>query len=201
MWQEDKVLANEASDPYLMTGFDKKVLHVSMDDLSAPLPTENVTVQIELDTLGNAMHTGRWRRLATVTLSAENSWFVPYVFAEGMSAQWASVSKIRTNPSSLPRICSRTLIGCSESGEAIHQCSLDAGPLLLSLSADVRTSDVAIPFEGPGCQPFRVPQLHCNIHLHVSGVAKQRCIFEGRYFISFQLISIVSYGLQPTKKG
>lgn len=100
MWQEDKVLANEASDPYLMTGFDKKVLHVSMDDLSAPLPTENVTVQIELDTLGNAMHTGRWRRLATVTLSAENSWFVPYVFAEGMSAQWASVSENRTNPSS-----------------------------------------------------------------------------------------------------
>ena len=92
VWREDKVEPNVASDPFIMTGFDKKVLHVSMDDLATPLPASNVTVYIELDTLGNAMHTGRWRRLATVTLNADNNWFEPYIFAAGLSAQWARVS-------------------------------------------------------------------------------------------------------------
>ena len=31
VWHEEKVEAGEASDPYLMTGFDKKVLHLSCD--------------------------------------------------------------------------------------------------------------------------------------------------------------------------
>lgn len=31
VWYEEKVEAGEVSDPYLMTGFDKKVLHLSCD--------------------------------------------------------------------------------------------------------------------------------------------------------------------------
>ena len=43
-----------------LAGFDKKVLHLSRDS-DTPL-NGNPSFAIELDTLGNAMHTGRWRR-------------------------------------------------------------------------------------------------------------------------------------------
>jgi len=95
VWREEVLRAGQTSDPFLMNGFDKKVLHLSRDaDASQGDP--KVTFAIELDTLGNAMQTGRWRRLATVTLGqteadAAASWYQPYVFQQGLSAQWVRV--------------------------------------------------------------------------------------------------------------
>ena len=58
-------------------GCGGKVVHLSMDE---PSYTGVVTVNIELDTLGTAVQTGRWRTLARVNLTADNGYFVPYVF-------------------------------------------------------------------------------------------------------------------------
>ena len=80
----------EASDPMLMTGFDHKVLHLSRDGTTPE--HANVRFAIELDTLGTALYTGRWRRIAVVTLTGEaGNWYEPYVFATGMTAHWARV--------------------------------------------------------------------------------------------------------------
>ena len=77
----------------LMTGFDHKVLHLSRDGTTPE--HANVRFAIELDTLGTALYTGRWRRIAVVTLTGEagstGNWYKPYVFATGMTAHWARV--------------------------------------------------------------------------------------------------------------
>jgi len=79
-WWEDEVAAGEASDPFLMTGFDKKVLHLSHD---APEP---VAFAIEVDFQGN----GSWKRYAEVAVPPEG--YAPHVFPEGFSAHWVRVS-------------------------------------------------------------------------------------------------------------
>lgn len=50
-WRNDAVGVGEASDPYLMTGFDKKVLHLRSDP---PYTTPTVTVSIQIDFTGSA---------------------------------------------------------------------------------------------------------------------------------------------------
>ena len=82
-----------------------QVLHLSRDDLlsgsvpHAQQPTphsssfsapSNVTFAIELDTLCNAMSTGRWRRHATVTIAAPD-YYKAFVFERGLSAHWVRV--------------------------------------------------------------------------------------------------------------
>lgn len=79
-WWEDAVRANVPSDPYLMTGFDKKVLHLSHDS------PEPIDFTIEVDFLGN----GKWRTLKTITVAAEG--YESYVFPVGYSAHWVRVS-------------------------------------------------------------------------------------------------------------
>ena len=90
VWREERVDIGVPSDPYLMTGFDKKVLHLSYDGNSTDPDNKGWEVAIELDTLGTAMVTGKWRRLATITLSPGTP-YVPYVFADGLSAHWVRV--------------------------------------------------------------------------------------------------------------
>ena len=102
VWSNEPVAPKGASDPYIMTGFDKKVVHVSMED---PGHTGVVTIHIELDTLGTAVQTGRWRTLARLNLTADNGYFIPYVFATGMSAHWVRVS----SPTGCPN-CTATFI-------------------------------------------------------------------------------------------
>lgn len=79
-WWEDAVRAGEPSDPYLMTGFDKKVIHLSHD---APAP---VSVLIEVDFLG----CGEWKPYLSVSVPAQG--YVPHVFPEGFSAHWVRVT-------------------------------------------------------------------------------------------------------------
>lgn len=72
-WRKQWVLAGAASDPFLMTGFDKKVLHLRSD--------RHVTIQLQVDFLGD----GSWETLENLTLDG----YKPYIFPTGFSAHWA----------------------------------------------------------------------------------------------------------------
>lgn len=73
-WKETPVRAGEVSDPYLMTGFDRKRL-----DLSADAAT---TITAELDVTGR----GHWVPWREFTLAAEDG--VEYKFPAGLEAYW-----------------------------------------------------------------------------------------------------------------
>jgi hypothetical protein len=78
-WWEDQVEARVPSDPYLMTGFDKKVLHLSHEN------KKPVSFTIEVDFLG----CGAWKAYQTISVPAQG--YVPFVFPEGFSAHWVRV--------------------------------------------------------------------------------------------------------------
>jgi hypothetical protein len=75
-WWKDPVTAGEPSDPYLMTGFDHKVLHLS-HDADAP-----VTFAVEVDFLGD----GSWATYDTFEVGAKG--YVHHEFPPGFSAHW-----------------------------------------------------------------------------------------------------------------
>jgi hypothetical protein len=75
-WWDTEVAAGETSDPYLMTGFDQKVVHFTHNS------DQDVDVDIEVDFLG----TGAWVRYRTVTVPARE--YVNHVFPPGYSAHW-----------------------------------------------------------------------------------------------------------------
>ncbi len=76
VWWEDEVAAGESSDPYLMTGFDKKTLHLSNDADSA------ARFALEVDFLGN----GSWRTYDNFEVPAGG--YVHHAFPDGYSAHW-----------------------------------------------------------------------------------------------------------------
>lgn len=79
-WWEDAVEANTPSDSYLMTGFDKKVLHLSHD------ADATVTFTVEVDFLGS----GEWKTYQKIEVPAKG--YVPHVFPEGFSAHWLRIT-------------------------------------------------------------------------------------------------------------
>lgn len=86
VWLDESVAAGSVSDPYLMTGFDHKTMHISAESNT----TEKLTFSVEVDPTGDAMRTGKWRRLASVQV-AYPDWFTAYVFPTGFSAHWVRV--------------------------------------------------------------------------------------------------------------
>jgi hypothetical protein len=74
-WWETQVERGRPSEPYLMTGFDQKCLHVSHDGV------EPLCVGIELDFQG----TGMWHRYGELVTS---SGYGCHVFPSGLSAHW-----------------------------------------------------------------------------------------------------------------
>ncbi|MDR0532880.1 MAG: hypothetical protein LBH01_02905 [Verrucomicrobiales bacterium] len=78
-WWNTPVRTGEESDPYLMTGFDKKVLHLSHDS------NKPVGFDIEIDFQGD----GAWKKYLTVKVPARG--YVPHVFQDGFSAHWVRV--------------------------------------------------------------------------------------------------------------
>lgn len=78
-WWEDQVQANVPSDPYLMTGFDKKVVHLSHES------EQPVKFTLEVDFLGH----GAWKPYLSVEVPAKG--YLPHVFPEGFSAHWIRV--------------------------------------------------------------------------------------------------------------
>jgi hypothetical protein len=74
-WRKTAVKAGEPSEPFLMTGFDKKVLHLKLHNGSA-------TITIEIDFLG----TGEWEKYESVPLGGGGYKF--HAFPSGFSAHW-----------------------------------------------------------------------------------------------------------------
>jgi len=75
-WWKTPVKAGEASAPYLMTGFDKKVLHIRCESDAA------TRVCVEIDFIGNQS----WCAYANLAVDANG--YAHHVFPDGFSAHW-----------------------------------------------------------------------------------------------------------------
>jgi hypothetical protein len=76
VWDNDSVKSGEVSDPFLMTGFDKKTIHLNNKG-------ENpVKFTIEIDFLGN----GEWNTFKTIVVESHGYSF--YTFPDGYNAHW-----------------------------------------------------------------------------------------------------------------
>jgi hypothetical protein len=80
IWWESEVKAGTTSDPFLMTGFDKKVMHIANDS------EIEVTYQVEIDFLG----TGKWVTYQTLNVPAKG--YLHHEFPTGFSAHWVRVT-------------------------------------------------------------------------------------------------------------
>ncbi len=78
-WKQTAVVAGEPSDPYLMYGYDHKIVELNHDAL-AP-----VTMTLEVDVLAD----GTWHTFSTVPVPAGQ--MVKYEFPAGYSAHWIRV--------------------------------------------------------------------------------------------------------------
>ena len=78
-WWKQTVRGGDASDPYLMTGFDKKVMHLANES------KEKVEFAVEVDFLGD----GSWKVYDTFNVSARG--YVHHEFPSGYSAHWVRV--------------------------------------------------------------------------------------------------------------
>ena len=79
-WWKELIKADEYSDPFLMTGFDKKVVHLAHD------AKEAVTFTIQVDFLGN----GSWKMYDTIKVPAETG-YAHHEFPDGFSAHWVRI--------------------------------------------------------------------------------------------------------------
>lgn len=76
VWRNTEVQAGQYSDPFLMTGFDKKVVHLAHDAKG------DVRFTIEVDFLGN----GDWNVYETIRVPAKG--YEHHIFPDGFSAHW-----------------------------------------------------------------------------------------------------------------
>lgn len=83
-WLESVVEPGEPSDPFLMTGFDRKCLHLTHDSGGT------VDVAIEVDFIGN----GRWSRYETLEVPAGG--YVHHEFPSGFGAHWVRLVAARS---------------------------------------------------------------------------------------------------------
>jgi hypothetical protein len=77
-WWEAKVKAGEPSDPYLMTGFDQKCLHISHDGGRGKF-----TIEVDFQGTGK-----NWHRYAEIETS---DGYAFHVFPPGFSAHWVRI--------------------------------------------------------------------------------------------------------------
>ncbi|UCG46253.1 MAG: hypothetical protein JSU94_12185 [Phycisphaerales bacterium] len=75
-WWETPVKAGRPSDPFLMTGFDKKVLHLAHDS------NKSIKFNLEVDFLGN----GSWKPYETFEVGPRG--YAHHEFPQGFSAHW-----------------------------------------------------------------------------------------------------------------
>jgi len=75
-WWQTPVHAGAPSDPYLMTGFDKKCLHIRHN------AGRTVQIVVEIDITG----AGEWAPYTTLSVGADG--YAAYVFPDGFSAHW-----------------------------------------------------------------------------------------------------------------
>ncbi|MFA6245250.1 MAG: hypothetical protein WC655_30185, partial [Candidatus Hydrogenedentales bacterium] len=79
-WWETPIAAGTVSDPYLMTGYDKKVLHLAHD------AKKTVRFGVEVDFLGD----GHWVPYDTFKVGPKAG-YMHYEFPDGFSAHWVRV--------------------------------------------------------------------------------------------------------------
>ena len=79
-WWETPVEAGRPSDPFLMTGFDKKVLHLAHDS------DKSVKFNLEVDFLGN----GSWKTYDSFEVGPRG--YTHHEFPQGFSAHWVRLS-------------------------------------------------------------------------------------------------------------
>lgn len=82
-WFKTPVTGGEPSDPYLMTGFERKGLHISHD------AREGLSVLVEVDFLG----TLDWQTYATINIPAQG--YSHHEFPLGFSAHWVRLTADR----------------------------------------------------------------------------------------------------------
>jgi len=82
-WRSTPVKAGQPCDPFLMTGFDRKVLHLFHESEAA------VEVTIEVDFLGH----GVWKKYET--LPVPRGEYKHHVFPPGFSAHWVRLTSSR----------------------------------------------------------------------------------------------------------
>ncbi len=75
-WHKTEVKANEPSDPYLMNGFDQKVLHLKNESAQA------VRFQVQVDFVGSQ----EWTTYETIKVPANG--YVHHEFPSGFQAHW-----------------------------------------------------------------------------------------------------------------
>jgi len=78
-WWNAKVVAGEPSDPYLMTGFDQKCIHLNHD------AGKDVNITIEVDFMGH----GEFRPYGSIKIDAGG--YAHHTFPSGFSAHWVRV--------------------------------------------------------------------------------------------------------------
>jgi len=83
VWWQEAVKAGQPSDPYLMTGFDKKALHLAHES------EQPVAFNVEVDFLGH----GAWKEYGTFSVSPRG--YVHHEFPSGFSAHWVRVTAER----------------------------------------------------------------------------------------------------------
>jgi hypothetical protein len=79
-WWEEDVPAGSVSDPYLMTGFDRKVVHLAHDS------DKSVRFALEVDFLGS----GNWKEYDSFSVAGRG--YVHHEFPQGFSAHWVRIS-------------------------------------------------------------------------------------------------------------
>jgi hypothetical protein len=75
-WRRTPVKGREPSDPFLMTGFHRKMLHLKAD--------RQVSITIEVDFLGD----GSWDRYESINVPG----YQRHIFPEGFSAHWVRLT-------------------------------------------------------------------------------------------------------------
>jgi hypothetical protein len=75
VWWKAQVNKGVPSDPFLLTGFEHKMLHVSTD--------KAVTINIEIDFTGE----GDWRHYERLVLQSDG--YAKHIFPDAFSAHWA----------------------------------------------------------------------------------------------------------------
>jgi hypothetical protein len=79
-WRRTAIEADAPSDPFLMTGFEHKCLHLSHD------ADRTVSFKLEVDFEGD----GAWHEWQTIDVPARG--YAPFVFPEGFSAHWVRLT-------------------------------------------------------------------------------------------------------------
>jgi len=80
VWREADVKASEPSDPYLMTGFDQKVLHLAHE------ADAGVEFTVEVDFIGD----GTWKTYERIRVPPKG--YVHHEFPAGFGAHWVRVT-------------------------------------------------------------------------------------------------------------